>query len=800
MKFTKGTWLNRKGVQAFSAAQVRETRVEDGRLYLYTVPYGADARAVGGPVMEMFISAPQPDCIRTEVFHFMGSNQKFPRFELQTVDAAPEFEETEACVSIKSGDTKLVIRKRPCSFTYYYKDRKIASVGRQSGETMISTVFVQDEDFMDRQLDLELIGSSGRASRFNTFMRVQMDVDIGEKIYGLGERFTPFVRNGQSVTAWNEDGGTCSEISYKNIPFYVTNRNYGVFVNDPGPVSYEICSERVSKVQFSVPGETIDFTVIGGGDMKDVISRYTALTGRPALPPAWSFGLWLTTSSTEHYDENTVMELVDGMRDRGVPLHVFMYDAFATKENEWVSFRWDRAIFPHIEEQLKLLKARGIHPSYWLNSYIAQKSPLFREAKEKGYLLKKPNGDVWQWDLWQAGMGIVDFTNPDAYKWFQDRLRPLIAQGIECIKTDFGERIPTDVVFHDGSDPLRMHNYYTYLYNKCVFELLEETQGKGGACLFARSATVGSQKFPAHWGGDPTADYPSMAESLRAGLSLALCGFGFWSHDIGGYAGAPDADVYKRWAAFGLLSTHSRLHGEKHKVPWLYSKPGEEHGEETVAVLKAFTELKCALMPYIFSAAVEAHTTGVPVMRPMVMEFPGDLVCEDLDRQYMLGGALMVAPVMREDGDVTYYLPAGEWTHLLSNEIRRGGQWITERYDYFSLPLFARENTIVPIGHDRTRPDYDYTSGLTLHIFGLSARAETVVYDARGEAALTATAENDGGAVTVWLRGTYEDLTICVRSADHVEDVRGAAYEKGGQGALLRVTQDVVTFRLPARA
>ena len=795
MKFTKGTWLTRKGVEFHNMVQVRETRVEGNKMYAYTVPYLANTRAVGGPVMEMYISSPQPNCIRTEVCHFIGSGKRIPSFDLNIAEVTPEFEDTEVYCSIKSGDTKLVITKRPCTFTYYYKGKKLASVGKRSGETMISAISVEDEDFMNKQLDLELIGSSGSASRFRNFMCVQMDVDIGEKIYGLGERFTPFVKNGQSFTTWNEDGGTCTDIAYKNIPFYVTNRNYGVLVNDVGPVSYEICSEQVSKVQFSVPGEKIDFMVIGGETMKDVLRGYTALTGRPALPPAWSFGLWLTTSSTEKYNEDTVMELVDGMRSRSIPLHVFMYDAFSTKENEWCSFQWDRSIFPHIEAQLKLLKeSRGIHPSYWLNSYIAQKSPLFREAMEKGYLLKKPNGDVWQWDLWQAGMGIVDFTNSEAYKWFQEKLRPLVEQGIDCFKTDFGERIPTDIVYHDGSDPLRMHNYYTYLYNKCVFELLEETKGRNGACLFARSATVGSQKYPVHWGGDPTTDYPSMAESLRAGLSLCLSGFAFWSHDIGGYSGKPDADIYKRWAAFGLLSTHSRLHGEKHKVPWLYSKEGEQNGEETVAVLRAFTELKCSLMPYIFSAAVNAHLTGIPVMRAMVLEFPGDICCEDLDRQYMLGDSLLVAPVMREDGVVTYYLPSGEWTHLLSNQSATGGKWMTERYDYFSLPLFARENSIIPIGHDRTRPDYGYTDGLTLHVFMLKDRAETVVYDTNGSLALKVQAVNRNGAVTIRLDGQYTDLTICMRNIHHVKNICGARCEITELCAVLHVISNTVTF------
>lgn len=208
---------------------------------------------------------------------------------------------------------------------------------------------------------------------------------------------------------------------------------------------------------------------------------------------------------------------------------------------------------------LQRLKDRGLHICVWINPYIAQRSPLFDEGMQRGYLLTKPNGDVWQWDLWQLGMAIVDFTNPYARQWFGEKLRALIDMGVDCFKTDFGERIPTDVVYLDGSDPKRMPNYYSYLYNQTVFHLLEERRGPGEAVVFARSATTGGQQFPVHWDGDCYSDFASMAESLWGGLSLGLSGFGFWSHDIGGFEGTPPTDVYKCWIAFGLLSSHSRL-------------------------------------------------------------------------------------------------------------------------------------------------------------------------------------------------------------------------------------------------
>lgn len=768
MKFTKGYWLNQEGVTNADAAQIREIKISEREVYLYTVPYNRDERAMGGPVMELFISSPGPDIIRIKAWHFMGEYQKGPDFELNSLECPLTVEETENGVTIKSGETKLVITRSPASFTYYYKDRKLTNIGNRFGHSMISTVDTPE----------------------GNYMRGQLDLDIGEKVYGLGERFTPFVKNGQVVDMWNEDGGTCSEISYKNIPFYITNKGYGVFVNTSAAVSYEICSEVVTRVQFSVPGECLDFMVIGGEDMKHVIKNYTGLTGRPALPPAWSFGLWLTSSFTTSYDEETVMSFVDGMAERRIPLHVFHFDCYWMKENEWCSFQWDKDMFPDVEGMLKRMKTKkNLKICVWINPYIGQKSPLFKEGKENGYLLKRPDGRVWQWDLWQAGMGLVDFTNPEACTWYKSKLKNLLDQGVDCFKTDFGERIPTDVVYFDGSDPDKMHNYYTYLYNKCVFELLEEYKGKNEACLFARSATAGGQKFPVHWGGDCSSNYLSMSESLRGGLSLCMSGFGFWSHDISGFEGTAPADVYKRWAAFGLLSTHSRLHGSgSYRVPWLF-------GEEAVDVLRFFTELKCSLMPYMYSAAVAAHKTGIPVMRAMILEFQGDHCCEDIDRQYMLGGNIMVAPVFTESGDVDYYLPHGKWTHFLSNKRYEGGGWIKENYDFFSLPLLVRENSIVPMGANNQSPEYVYTDGLTLHIFELNKSAAAVVYDIKGEKALEARAEYSGGKVQITLEGAYNDLKICMRNITEVKNVNGAVQEQSSEGVILKISENNISFQ-----
>lgn len=736
MKFNLGQWRLKPGVETFNCEQIRQIKLSDDctQLYLFTVPYREDIRSMGGPAQEIVISSPQPDMLRLQTVHFKGDRKKYVKFEIDDRRIPLQYSENGDEITVSSGNTRLVINtKTPCSFTYYYNNRKLTEIGRRYGTSMLSYITTPE----------------------GSFMRNQLQVDVGEKIYGLGERFTPFVRNGQVVDIWNEDGGTSTEISYKNIPFYISNRNYGVFVNEAGPVSFEVCSEAVTKVQFSVPGERLDFIVIGAPDRKGVLSRYTALTGRPALPPAWTFGLWLTSSFTTSYNEETVTKFVDGMAQRDIPLSVFHFDCYWMRENEWCGFEWDKRVFPDVEGMLKRLHDKGLKICVWINPYLGQKSAIFDEAAEKGYLLKKSNGDIWQWDLWQAGLGVVDFTNPEAVEWYKSHLRRLMKQGVDCFKTDFGERIPTDVVYHDGSDPVWMHNYYAYLYNKVVFEAIQEVKGEKEACVFARSAAVGGQKYPVHWGGDCDSTYVSMSESLRGGLSLCLSGFGFWSHDIGGFEGKAPADVYKRWLAFGLLSSHSRLHGsDSYRVPWLF-------GDEAVDVCRHFTKLKNRLMPYLYSHAVEAHETGVPTMRAMMLEFD-ELGCEDCDRQYMLGDGILVAPVMSEDGTVDYYLPHGKWTHLLTGETVDGNGWRSDKYDFFSLPVFVRENTILPLGSCDSRPDYDYADKLTLRIYYLTdgCDASRTVCDTDGNVLLTASATRNGDVITVKLSNRLSSVSI----------------------------------------
>ena len=748
MKFTDGYWQTLPGFSILRPQDVREVEQREDRVVVHaaTTPILRRGDTLNRPMVTITLDAPAEGVVGVRIEHFSGVAARGPEFPLDRGAVAPEL--------VRDGDT--------VTFTSGGLTARIAASGAYGIDFLAGDRLLTSSTARSVGLVTDAAGAP--------FVREQLSLGVGEHVYGLGERFGPLVKNGQSVDIWNADGGTASQQAYKNVPFYLTDAGYGVFVAHPEEVSFEVASEVVSRAQFSVPGQSLQYYVISGPTPKDILRRYTALTGRPAEVPDWSYGLWLSTSFTTDYDEATVTSFIDGMAEREIPLSVFHFDCFWMREFHWCDFVWDPATFPEPAAMLARLRGRGLRICVWINPYIAQRSRLFEEGRERGFLLLTEAGDVWQWDMWQAGMALVDFTNPAACAWYTGHLKELLDQGVDCFKTDFGERIPSEGVrWHDGSDPQKMHNFYAQAYNRAVFELLESERGPGEAVLFARSATAGGQQFPVHWGGDSESTFVSMAESLRGGLSLALSGFGYWSHDIGGFEGTPDPAVFKRWVAFGLLSSHSRLHGSSsYRVPWAFD-------DEAVAVTRSFTRLKMSLMPYLAQLGRTAHTDGIPVLRPMVLEFPEDRTAATIETQYLLGDSLLVAPVFSADGEVDFYLPEGTWTSLLSGEQLTGPRWHHGRYGFDALPLFVRPGSVLARGAVTDRPDYDHLDGVTLEVYEPVDGADRQV---------------TVGAAEFTVRRTGSELRVTARGTDRPWQVRVGGAVHAATGVELRIALD----------
>ena len=771
MKFTEGYWVRSEHADAVFASHAYDIQPIPGGLRVVAPAQWIASRGatLNTATITLEFTSPAENIISVRNYHYEAFESGEARFEKSNDPQPVEITMTEDFALMQVGRVAVRIFRKTWGYQFEGDGRVITSCGfRNLGYIRY-----------DKEISSVLPGDQYLIENAKPHMVTELSLQPGECVYGLGERFTAFVKNGQVVETWNEDGGTSSQIAYKSIPFYMTNKGYGILVDHADNVSFEVASEKVEYVGFSVPGEELRYDFIYGPTPKEILKAYTGLTGRPALPPAWSFGLWLSTSFTTNYDEATTSSFIDGMLERDIPLSVFHFDCFWMKEFHWCDFEWDERVFPDVEGMLARYKAKGLKLNVWINPYIAQGNDFFREGAKKGYFLMRKDGKgVKQIDWWQAGMALVDFTNPDACKWYSDKLKTLLDMGIDAFKTDFGERIPVDVTYFNGAEPNSMHNYYTYLYNKCVFDLLVRERGEGEAVLFARSATAGCQQFPVHWGGDCSASYPSMAETLRGGLSFAMSGFSFWSHDISGFEQTAPPDVYKRWVAFGMLSTHSRLHGSSsYRVPWLFD-------EESNLVVKHFTNMKCRLMPYIFQMSVQAKEEGTPVLRPMVFDYPQDPATAYLDMQYMFGDSLLVAPIFNPDSRADYYLPEGLWTDYLTGEVKEGGRWFTGTYDYFSLPLYVKPNTLLAVGAREDKPDYDFVDGVTLNVYQLAdgAQAPCSVPKMDGSRALNVTAARADGRITFTFDGAIGAVKIRLVGITKVQAVEGGSMigEEGG--------------------
>ncbi|KAI8631064.1 glycoside hydrolase family 31 protein [Xylariaceae sp. FL1651] len=736
MKFRDGMWLTAEGMRVEYAEDVHEITQTDKGLSLLCPTRKIRGRgdSLNLSTLTIDIEAVSDGIISVETTHWAGEAIKGPHFDLFP-DGRPRIEP-----QVTKGDKGTILGAGALSATIH-PDQHTFDIRFHStdGSKALTSLLGRSVGLAYNPAPSNPL-QTGDMRDFKHYIFTQTTLGVGESVHGLGERFGAFNKVGQSVSLWNADGGTSSDQAYKNISFWLSSRGYGIFIDTPGKVELEIGSERCTRVQTSIEGQRLKWYIIYGPTPKEVLQRYSVLTGKPGKVPSWSFGLWLSTSFTTNYDEATVNSFLEGMRERDTQVDVFHYDCFWMKAFTWTDFVFDSERFPDPKAQISRLKASGLVKKVcvWINPYIAQHGAAFKTAAEKGYLLKRKNGDIWQWDLWQAGMGLVDFTNPDAIKWYVECLNGLFDKGVDCIKTDFGERIPTlDVEWYDKSvDPHKMHNYYAFLYNKVVYEALQARYGTSEAVLFARTACAGTQRFPLVWGGDCESTPEAMAESVRGGLGLGLCGYAFWSNDIGGFEGYPAPWIYKRWVAFGLLCSHSRLHGSNsYRVPWTIDDD-DKSDEGCSRTLAGWTALKTRLMPYLYAQAAKAVENGLPLsVRAMCLEFPDDPTAWYLDRQFMVGDSLLAAPIFDESGEVEFYLPKGKWTSFFTNQVREGPGWFKEKHGFRSLPLYVRENTILVLGKPDVRGAvYDYAEDVEVCLYQAKEGASTELVDNQGQA------------------------------------------------------------------
>lgn len=600
----------------------------------------------------------------------------------------------EAQTIISAGSLKLVLEHAPFCFELFKHERLIQ---RSSAD-----------GHFERRFRLPPFAKHG-----NGWM-VNLNLESNEPVYGLGEKWGKLDKRGQLVRSYNSDAlGVNAEVSYKNTPFAWSPYGWGMLVHTPAPVTHSVGHAPWSQRSYTVVVEDdcLDLILFTGDSGQDILRQYVDLTGHAPVPPLWSLGVILSKAYYSGPDE--VLETIKEVRARNMPCDVITFDGRAWQDtNTRFLFEWDPTRYLDPADTLKQVKEQNFKVCIWEYPLVSVENAKFQELSDKGYFLKdKRTGQTYEyeWDQQAFGdvlsplpkSGIIDFTNPEAYAYWKNCHREMCELGVDMIKADFGEQVESDnMIAFNGESGHALHNVYSLLYNRCVYEAAEE-YAENGPFLFSRAGWIGSQRYPAQWGGDPQANWGGMAANIRGGVSWGMSGAPYYATDIGGfYRDERDGTLYVRWAQAGVFSAHLRLHGIGPREPWSY-------GTDVEKAVFAALKLRYRLLPYIWKSMEAASASGMPLQQAMALAFPEERAAWAFEDQFMFGEDILAAPCLHADGSVEVYLPAGTWLHFQTGEPFTGGKSYKMKLNLEDMAVFVKEGAKIPLG-----PDIEHTEEL----------------------------------------------------------------------------------------
>ncbi len=622
------------------------------------------------PSLPFSISFDSPRTIRLRINSRPSSFDNQPSLMLDgepKKDSSWKVSQTADQIVYTSGFGQVKIIKNPWHIEFYDAGGKLLTRTQNINEPhsfLSSTPF----SFVRRASDL--------SRRFAATFELAPD----EKIFGTGESFTRLNKRGQKINLTTRDGmGAQGQLMYKPIPFFLSSNDYGMFVHTSAPVTFDFGQFYDSHNTIYSADDQLDLFIFLG-EPKDILSEYTALTGKSPVPPLWSFGFWM--SRITYKSEAEVRDVASKLRQFKIPADVIHLDT-GWFETDWRSnYEFSKSRFQNPQAMISDLKKQGFHISLWQYTYFTPKNELFKEIVEKGYAVKNESGSQPFEDA------VLDMSNPAAVKWYQGKLENLLKMGVGAIKVDFGENAPISGQYFSGKSGLFEHNLYPLRYNKAVSEITKQTTDD--SIIWARSAWAGSQRYPLHWGGDAENTNSAMAAELRGGLSFGLSGFTYWSHDVGGFVDRSPRDLYRRWMAFGVLTSHTRAHGAPPREPW-------EYDEKLTEDFRRALNLRYSLMPYIYAQAKESSEKGFPMLRTLFFEFPSDETSWLIEDEYMFGSSLLVAPLFADNQTTRkVYLPKGNWFDYQTGNTYQGEKWYEIAACEIPIILLVKDHTVLP--------------------------------------------------------------------------------------------------------
>ena len=578
-----------------------------------------------------------------------------------------EINTSGAAVVYKTKYGSVKIQKYP--FRIVIKDAK--------GKVLTQTRHIIDND--STQIKLLPFSFIKRGSDNSRSINPVFSLAPGERIYGCGESFTSLNKVGQKVhLSVTDPQGPESDGQYKPVPFYFSNRGYGIFMHTSAPVTCDFGASYIGAQRLFMADEQMDFFVFFG-EPKDILDEYTNITGKSPMMPLWSFGTWM--SRITYFSQQEGLEIAKQLRAHKIPSDVIHFDTGWFGVDWQCDYQFAKDRFEDPVKMLKQLAKDGFHTCLWQLPYFTPKNRFFPEIVEKGLHVTNATGGMPYEDA------VLDFSNPETVSWYQEKITGLLKQGVSTIKCDFGEAAPYNGFYHSGKGGLYEHNLYPLRYNKALWEAVEK-QYPGEGIIWARSAWAGSQRYALHWGGDAATNNIGMLGDLRGGLSFGLSGFSFWSHDMGGFVTASPEDIYRRWLPFGFLSSHTRAHGAPPTEPWLIS-------ESFTDAFRACAEMKYKLMPYVYAQAKDCSERGLPMVRALLVEFPEDPGAWLVEDEYMFGSQMLVAPLMESGNSRTVYLPRGKWIDYQNGKVYDGGYQTIEAGNIPAI-ILVRDGSLIP--------------------------------------------------------------------------------------------------------